>query len=168
MGRVAAAHGVRGWIKVKPFTETPQALLGYPIWWLAQHGGDPRAHRLIEGRVHNALLVVQLEGLESREQAALVRGYEVSVPRSELPDTADDEVYWGDLVDCEVVNRSGEHLGEVIEVQASAGHPLLRVGSSPKSAGKAPREHLIPLVPRYVLVVDLQTNRVEVDWEAEY
>jgi len=47
MGRVSAPHGVKGWIKVQPFTQEIDGLLGYPRWWL---GSDREwwQHRIAE------------------------------------------------------------------------------------------------------------------------
>ena len=174
MGRVAAAYGVRGWIKVKPFTGAPDALLGYPAWWLGvRAGGGEKAYRVLEARMHSDFVIARLEGLDSREQAAAFSGAEVLVPRDQLPETGDDEVYWSDLPGCEVVNRSGERLGTVVEVSGSGAHPLLRVAGGDAAKGNAgtdgkPTEFLIPFVPAYVLGVDLEANRIEVDWEADY
>jgi len=166
MGRVAAAYGVRGWIKVKPFTEAPEALLDYPTWWLTARGGGRQSlHRVLESRMHSDFVVARLEGLDTREQAAAFKGGEVSVPRDQFPGTEDNEVYWSDLADCEVVNRNGERLGKVTEVQGTAAHPILRVASG---EGGKETERLIPFVPAYVLGVDLEANRIDVDWEADY
>ncbi len=173
MGRVAAAYGVRGWVKVKPFTGTPDALLGYPTWWLTMRGGGKEvAHRVVEARMHSAYLIAKLEGLDSREQAAGLGGAEVAVPRSELPEAGDNEVYWSDLPDCEVVNRNGERLGKVVEVLGTAAHPILRVRcETAEGIGVGAKgglaEQLIPFVPDYVLSVDLEANRIDVDWEAD-
>jgi 16S rRNA processing protein RimM len=158
---------------VKPFTQTPEALLDYPTWWLtARGGGKEMAHRVLEARMHSDLVIARLEGLETREQAAAFSGAEVSVPRDQLPETEDDEVYWSDLADCEVVNRNGERLGKVTDVQGTAAHPILRVarGDAAEGAGARGRgtEYLIPFVPAYVLGVDLEANRIDVDWETDY
>lgn len=171
MGRVAAAYGVRGWIKVKPFTEAPEALLDYPTWWLAARGSSKAvAHRVLERRMHSDLVIARLEGLDSREQAAAFNGADVCVPRDQLPEPEDDEVYWSDLAGCEVVNRNGERLGKVLEVQGTAAHPILRVASGKAGDGleRTRTEYLIPFVPAYVLGVDLEANRIDVDWEADY
>jgi 16S rRNA processing protein RimM len=174
MGRVAAPYGVRGWIKVKAFTEAPGALLDYPTWWLTARGGGATPHRVLEARIHSDYVIARLESLDSREQAAALKGAEVSVPRDQLPETEDDEVYWSDLAGCEVVNRDGKRLGKVTEVQGTAAHPMLLVASGEAvnatedgTAGKRV-ERLIPFVPAFVLAVDLEAHRIDVDWEADY
>lgn len=162
MGRVIGAYGVRGWIRVKPFTGTPDALIEYGQWWLT---GSSR--RVIDARMHGGVPVARLEGIETREQAEALIGNDVAVPRDALPETADDEVYWSDLVGCEVVNRKGETLGRVADVQDMAGQALLRVVAD---AGEGDRvvERLIPCVPAYVREIDLEANRIDVDWDADY
>ena len=74
-------------------------------------GRSAAAHRVLEARMHSDFVIARLEGVDTREQAAAFNGAEVSVPRGELPETGDDEVYWTDLDDCEVVNRNGERSG---------------------------------------------------------
>ena len=66
--------------------------------------------------------------MDTREQAAAFSGRRsVGAARRSCPKPADDEVYWSDLADCEVVNRNGERLGRVAEVQGTGAHPILRV-----------------------------------------
>lgn len=166
MGRVSAPYGVRGWIKVKAFTEMPEALIDYPVWWLATRSGGTTQHRVLEARLHSDYVVARLEGLDSREQAATFRGVDVCVPRDQLPEPGDNEVYWTDLEGCDVVDRSGKRLGKVVEVQGSVAHPMLRVAGAPGGDGGEGRDLLIPFVP-YVLGVDLEANRIDVDWNAD-
>ena len=174
MGRVTAPYGVRGWIKVKAFTEAPGALLDYPAWWLSVRGSGATRHRVLEARIHSDHVIARLESLDSREQAAAFRGAEVAVPRDQLPETEEGEVYWSDLAGCEVVNRNGKRLGKVAEVQDAGAYPMLRVASGEAVNASEDRtqgrvtELLIPFVPAYVLGVDLEANRIDVDWEADY
>lgn len=161
MGRVAAPYGVQGWLKVQPFTEKVDALLGYPTWWLTGRG-EVTPHRLLEGREHSGVLIARLEGIASREDAAAWRGVDVSVPREALPEVEDNEVYWYDLVGLTVVNRRGELLGTVKSVEDNGAHPILRV------TGVEGGERLIPMVAAFVEGVDLEANRIDVDWQSDY
>jgi 16S rRNA processing protein RimM len=60
-----------------------------------------------------------------------------------------------------VVNRQGEPLGTVVEVQEFGAHPVLRV------AGEG-GTHLIPFVEAYVDAVDMAGGRIDVDWQKDY
>ena len=163
MGRVAAPYGVRGWMKVQPYTDATEALLDYREWWIAGDAkSGPAAHRVVEGRVHSGVLVVRLEGVETREAAARFSGRDVAVPRDALPREGDDEVYVSDLVGLDVVNRAGQPLGRVTEVSANGAQPVLRV------VGADGGERLIPFVAALVDEVDLPSSRIVVDWEIDY
>ncbi len=164
MAEVVGSYGVRGWIKVKPYSAEHDALLDYPSWLLQRAaGGDWVSMPLREAREHSGSLVAHLEGVESREAAMQYAGARVGVRRSELPAPADGEIYHADLVGLDVVNRAGRRLGRVLAVDEFGAHPVLRVAPSD---GGAPR--LIPFVPAYVDGVDVASRRIDVDWEADY
>jgi 16S rRNA processing protein RimM len=166
MGEILGSYGVRGSLKVRPFTESPEALLAYPAWWVKPARGEKwTEYARTAGRLHSGMLVVELAGVVTREAALGMKGFEVGVARAALPAAAEGEIYWDDLVGLAVMNRSGILLGEVQGVVRHGGHPLLRVAP----AEDAPRpERLIPYVPAIVLRVDVPGGRIDVDWEADY
>jgi len=61
LGEVVGSYGVRGWIRVRPFTVSPETLLCHPAWWLKPRGGDWREYRQSEGRLHSGALLIALE-----------------------------------------------------------------------------------------------------------
>ncbi|HVE49890.1 MAG TPA: ribosome maturation factor RimM [Casimicrobiaceae bacterium] len=160
MGRLGAPFGVRGWIKVETFTAKPDALLEYETWWIVDEA--PKSFRLFEGCLHAGGVIAKFEGIETREEAARLRGSEIAVPREALPQIDEDEVYLADLVGLDVVNQRGDALGSVASVSDSAAQALLRVVSTQG------RELLIPVAPAIVGEVDLEARRIVVDWEADY
>lgn len=159
MGRVAAPYGVRGWIKVQTLTESVDALLGYPTWWLGNED-HWRDHRLLAGRVHGGALIAQIEGVADRTGVAQIRGARIAVPRAALPAPPDGQYYWTDLVGLAVVNRQGEALGQVAEIFATGANDVIVV--------RGERERLIPFVEPVLREVDLERGRLLVDWEADY
>ena len=163
MGRIASPHGVRGWVKVVPWSENPETLIGHKAWWLRKSDDAPwREIEVVSARMHNAVLVAEFRGVVSREDAATLRGAEVAVPQTALEAPAANEYYWFDLEGMDVVNRSGAVLGRVIGMMESGAHPLLRV------ADQGGDELLIPFVAAYISRVDAVARRIEVDWEADY
>jgi 16S rRNA processing protein RimM len=162
MGRVAAPHGVRGALKVRPVSADPAALLDYDEWWLRR--SDAKAWtpcRIRSAREQGTMLVVELAGVESREGAAALRGADVGIPRALLPPLREDEHYQDDLVGLSVVNREGVVLGVLRDFVESGAHPIARVVDA------AGGERLIPWVDAYVDGVDMAAQRIGVDWPAE-
>ena len=164
MGRVAAPYGVRGAIKVQPLSTDPASLLDHRRWWLrlrAMQGlWQPRAVQ--SARMHGAALVAQVEGIDTREAAAALRGAEVGIRRQDLPEPAAGEYYRSDLVGMAVANRERIALGRVVGFAESGAHPLLQVMDD------AGVERLIPWVGQYVIQVDVDAGRIDVDWPADY
>jgi len=166
MGRILVPHGVRGWVKVQPVSQAPEALLDYATWWMrSPRDSTWREVRKTAGRMHSGVLLVALAGVDNREDALALRGAEVGVPRAALPRTKQDEIYWIDLEGLAVVNREGAMLGEVAEVLAHGAHPLLRVA---RPAGDVGPDRLIPYVAAIVDRVDLAARRIDVDWGEDF
>ena len=163
MGRIAAPFGVRGWVRVAPWSADPATLLAHPVWSLRAPGGAWRDMEVVEAAAHSSSLVVQFRGITSREEAAAFRGFEIGVPRNALAPPKEGEYYWSELETLAVVNRTGVQLGQVVGVAGNGAHPILRV-----SAGAGMPERLIPFVPAYIDRVDIAARRIEVDWQPEY
>lgn len=163
MGQILVPHGVRGWVKVRPQTELPDALLGYRTWWVRPPRSSWREMKPVAGRLHADTLVVQLEGVDTREAAVGLKLADIGVPRAALPPVGATEIYCVDLVGLAVANRAGKVLGEVEAVVDHGAHPLLQVA---RQGGGAAR--LIPYVPATIDRVDLAARRIDVDWAEDW
>jgi len=160
VGRIGSPYGVKGWVHVESFTEPLERLLKYRHWRLRQGGGEPSARRVMEGRSHGSALVARLEGIEERNAAALLKGAEIEVARSEFPKLAAREFYQADLIGLAVVNLQGVQLGEVRHFVDTPGGTVMVVS-------QAGREHWLPATRRHLNRVDLAARKVVVDWPAE-
>ena len=159
MGRIAAPFGVKGWVKVQPFSEDPGALMDFESWRVGR--GKQHAHYSVEAiQEHGNALVAKLAGIDDRDAAYALRGQEISVARSELPAPEEDEFYWSDLIGLTVINREGVELGKVANLMETGAHDVLVV--------KGERKHLIPFVAAFVGKVDLGGGTIEVDWGEDY
>jgi 16S rRNA processing protein RimM len=159
MGQFAAPHGVRGFSRVRTYTESPDALMSFRCWWVGD-GEWFEPTEWAEAELKGDRLVARLPDVLDREAAQALAGREIAVPRDELPDTGDDEVYWADLVGLEVVNLAGEALGRVERLFSNGANDILVVGGD--------TERLIPCVDAYVREVDLEAGRLTVDWGKDY
>jgi 16S rRNA processing protein RimM len=155
LGFVGAPFGVRGWIKLRSHTDPPERLLEHRILVLGQ-GSVWRNYRIEASGRSGGALTVKLAGVENRDQAQALRGAQVCVPRSELPQREIRDFYRADLIGCEVVNLDGISLGNVQHFIESPAQVLMVV--------RGIREFWIPAVPQHLRRVDLQARRVVVDW----
>jgi 16S rRNA processing protein RimM len=159
MGRITGAFGIKGWIKILPFTGAPQNLLAYPRWWVGNASGW-REHCIELAKVQSGSVVAKLAGCEERDAAALFRGREVAVPRALLPAAAENEFYWADLIGLDVVNMGGDDLGVVSQVVETGANDVLVV--------EGDRERLIPFTEQVVKQVDVAARVIRVDWGSDY
>lgn len=163
LGRVLGAFGIRGWIRIRPFTESLDGLLGQSVWVLCQAGAN-RAVQVEAAKPHGAFVLAQLGGVSDRGQAEALRGADVTVGRDQLPAADAGEYYWSDLVGLSVRNVNGVDLGRVTGLIAAPAHDVLRVAAGPSQD----HERLIPFVEPILREVDLAGGCVIVDWEADY
>jgi len=159
MGRVSAPFGVKGWVKVQPFTDKIDGLLGYPQWWLSEAGGW-RSWAVEEQTVRGSELLVRFAGVADREAAATLKGRDIAVTRKQLPAPEEGEYYWTDLVGLKVENTSGESLGRVERMFESGADPVMVV------VGET--ERLLPFVGAVIKQVDLDAGMILVDWGLDY
>lgn len=159
MGRVSAPFGVKGWIKVQPYTAAMSNLLAYTTWWL---GRNERwlEQRVTQSRVQGRTVVAKLEGCEDRDAATLFNGAQVAVPRDALPKAAANEFYWADLIGLKVVNDAAQDFGRVVRILQTGANDVLVV--------QGERERLIPFIAEAIGQVDLAGGVIRVNWGADY
>jgi len=159
MGRITGAFGVKGWVRVQPYTGAPAGLLAYERWWVEHEGGWAQ-RRIEKAQLQGTAIAAKFAGCEHRDAAAAYKGREVGVAREELPAAAENEFYWVDLIGLRVVNAAGEDLGAVDRVLETGANDVLVV--------QGDRERLIPFIEQVVLEVDLAANVIRVDWGSDF
>jgi 16S rRNA processing protein RimM len=189
IGTIVAPQGLKGELRVYPNSDFPERFEQPGQRWLQRPGEtQPQPVELLGGRYvpGKGIYVVQLAGVENREQAEALRDSRLLVPESDRPKLGEDEYHVMDLIDLEVFNQlTGEAVGVVVDV-ISAGNDLLEVqlhqqpapapakAEAPipnrtskirkpkrKTASK-PATILIPFVKAIAPVVDLQSGRIEI------
>ncbi|MGE7352025.1 ribosome maturation factor RimM, partial [Pseudomonas qingdaonensis] len=78
VGKIFSVHGVRGEVKVFSFTDPIENLLDYRNWTLRREGVVKQVE-LVSGRSTQKDLVAKLKGLDDRDEARLLSGYEICI-----------------------------------------------------------------------------------------
>ena len=109
LGVVIGAQGLKGEVKVKTFTQSPDKLGAYgPL-----HTKDGKSFRATFLRETKDGAVVALEGVNGRNAAEALKGAELYVPRSALPKEDADEFYHADLIGLRAEDTEGRAMGTV-------------------------------------------------------
>jgi 16S rRNA processing protein RimM len=160
LGEVCGVHGVKGWVKVRSFTEPRTNLIDYRDW-LLDTGGQRRTVHVESATVAGRNVIAKLEGVDDRDDAQALIGSVVFVRRSEMPRCAPGEYYWADLEGLEVRSLSGAILGTVAGLIATGANDVIVLSGA--------EGRLIPYVPdRIVREVDLEAGVIVVDWDASF
>lgn len=155
VGVVGAAQGIRGEVRVKPFTGDPEALGDYGVL----HTSDGRRFEVLDLRFAKTVVVVRFRGVNDRNAAEALKGTELFIDRSSLPDEELDEgeFFYADLEGLEVWDAQGGFWGVVSAVLDFGGGDLLEL----RTEGKKPV--VIPFTLAAVPQVDVDNGRILVD-----
>ena len=160
MARVAGAFGIKGWLKLHTFTESPDSLDAYASWLLKSDKGW-QEFELEDFAVNVKGVVAKLKGCDDRSAAEKLIKCDIGIPRDALEDAGEGEVFWFDLIGCDVVNIAGEKLGTI--------ETLLETGANDVLVVKMGTEEiLIPYLDDVVLKVDRETKLVTVNWNQDF
>jgi 16S rRNA processing protein RimM len=112
VGVITGAHGIRGEVKLRSFTATPDALVRYAPLKTAT-GGTVEIAKL---RPQKDGFIAVLKGVTDRNAAEALKGTALFVPRDRLPAPDAGEVYVADLIGRRVVLAGGTVLGQIVDV----------------------------------------------------
>src|SRR3954471_6313428 len=83
LGRISGTFGVKGWVRIHSYTDPPENIFEYDDW-LMSRAGEWSAVELVDGRMTNKGVLVKLAGIDTPEEARLLAGTDIGVPRSQL------------------------------------------------------------------------------------
>lgn len=125
MGRIGAAHGIKGEVRIQSFTEDPMALAGYGPLTTSKPG---LTIEIETARLAGNVLVARLKGVADRSAAEKLNGVELLVEREKLPATEDeDDFYHADLVGLEARLTDGTVIGKVNAVPNYGAGDLIEI-----------------------------------------
>jgi 16S rRNA processing protein RimM len=130
LGVIIGAHGIRGHVKIKSFTEDPMAIALYGTLVTP----DGRSFDISKAKpTTEDVLIATLSGVTDRTAAEALKGLELRVARDHLPPTAEGEYYLGDLVGRKAF-ANGVELGPVIGIQNYGAGDLIEIQPPKKGA----------------------------------
>ena len=147
-GQIVNTHGIRGEVRIVPWADSPDFLCQFSTLYL---DGSPR--RVLSSRVHKGSVIARLDGVDTVEQAMLLRDKTVQIRRADakLPEGA---FFLADVIGLRVVDETGQVLGTLKEVLSPSVQQVYVV--------EGEREIMIPAVPEFILETNITGGYLKV------
>lgn len=154
MARIGAAHGLKGEVRIRPFTADPMSVGKYGT--LFDSAGN--AYEIVALRPAGNMLIARFRSVAGRQQAESLNGTELFIDRAQLPaDTGTDEYYQADLIGMRLRGRDGTDYGTVEAIHNYGAGDIIE--ARPGGSGTV----MIPFSQAAVTKVDLGSGIITVD-----
>ena len=156
IGKIGAAHGVRGDMKVYPLTDFPDRFNTIKKAFI-----DDKEIDIVSTRYQNNFVVMKVKGVNSREEVARYTNKLLKINRSDVPPLNEGEYYSFDIIGLKVINQDDVVLGEIIEI--------LKTGSNDVYITKTPegKQLLIPALKKVVTEINIEEGFMKVIWDID-
>jgi len=155
LGVVVGAHGVRGSVRIKPFTDAPGNVGAYGS--VTDESGAHSYTLSVHG-THKGTVLASVAGVRDRDAALALKGTRLYVDRTKLPEPAEEETFYhADLIGLPVEDTGGEPLGTVAAVHDHGAGDILEI------AGPDGAARLLPFTRESVPTVDIAGGRIVAD-----
>lgn len=151
IGQALKPFGIKGEIKIRPFTESLYAFEKSSTLIF-----DQSSFSVVGIRRHKGNVLVKLEGIDTPEMASQLTGRLVKTSEENLPAKEEDEYYWFELIGMSVRTKDGDDLGEVAEIIPTGANDVLSVQGHHG-------EVLLPMIDEVIVEVDTGTGIIVVD-----
>ncbi len=154
VGMIAGAHGVRGLVRLRSFTEEPGSITAYGEL------SDETGKRIFEVELKSSLndhFIAAIDGVNDREAADELRGTKLYVPRARLPKARKGEYYETDLVGLKAQDKNGKDFGAVLAVHNYGAGTFLEIGQGRKDS------FMLPFTNAFVPEVEIEAGHVTIE-----
>jgi 16S rRNA processing protein RimM len=160
MGKILGPHGIKGWIKIHPFTEKKDSLIDHKILMASKDEKLWQSFEVEGMDVGDKFILAKFKGVDDRNAAEKLNKFFISLDKSSLPKLDENNYYWHELIGLDVKNNEGMHFGKV--------DSLIETGANDVLVVLGDKEYLIPYIKQVILEVNLETNMIRVDWQDDY
>lgn len=153
-GKITGTHGIRGEMRVQPWSDSPEFLTEFDLLYLDGKGKEPL--KIKTARVHKNMVLIKAEGVDTVEQAEKYRDRVIFLNRQDVK-LPKGSHFIDDLVGCEVYDTAGgELLGKLCDVSETGANDVWHIKA------ENGREYLIPAIKEVVDSVDVDGGIIKI------
>jgi 16S rRNA processing protein RimM len=155
IGKIVAPFGIRGELKIRPFTDIPNRFVSLEAVYLS----SDYSRCVIKGvRPYKGdMLLLKLDGINDATTAETLRNYDLCIPSDELAELPPDAYYQHDILGLQVFRLDDRFVGVINEIMPTGGNDVYVV----KADGG--QQFLIPAVKNVIKQIDLVRRIMYID-----
>lgn len=170
VGHIGSAYGIKGWVKIISYTQPKSNIIEYSPWYLkTRDSNKSEQYQLVKVeqiRNHGKGIVALLPNCKDRTNAEKLKNTEIAILAQQLPERANDEYYWHDLIGLKVTTTTEIALGKITDLIETGANDVLIVEAVVADKIKS---RLIPFIrPDVVTKIDLKAQLIVVDWDPDF
>ena len=148
IGQILKPHGVKGALRVRPFTDDAERFSLMNRIYLTHNEVTRTAFTVCRTKPSNRFIILSLKEINSVESAEEWREAFIEIPRSECPPLTEGVHYYFELIGLIVYSNRGDRIGELVDVYTTAASDIYVIRNQN-------REILIPAVPEFIERIDV-------------
>ncbi len=161
IGKVTGVHGLGGNLKVWSYAESIETFCPGNSVLLKSENDEGTVYTILKASPHKKGVLLTLEGIDNRNLAEDLVGYELLIERDQLEEPEEDTWYWEDLYGVDVFDYQKGFIGKITEIFPTAADDILVVKDGDN-------ETLIPMNKHFVKSVDIENNTLEAALPEDY
>ena len=155
IGKITRPHGIRGALRVEPYTQDSDKFLSLESLYLAG-AGDRKLFQVEKVQSAGKQIILTLTGISSRNEAELYRNFSLEITRQDAQDMDDDGFYYDELIGFKVVTVENLEIGILDDIMQNPANDIFVIRKDDK-------ELLIPVVDEFVSNIDKHKGVITID-----
>lgn len=147
-GKIVTTHGIKGEIKIMPYTDTPELLCEFDRLFTGKNHDEIYIEK---SRVFKNMVIAKIKGVNTPEEAEKLRSNILYIHRDDL-ELDEDTYFIQDLIGVEVKDADeGTVYGKITDVLQTGANDVYVI----KGDG---REYLVPAIPEVIILTDIEND----------
>ncbi|MGI6576851.1 MAG: ribosome maturation factor RimM [Eubacteriales bacterium] len=148
-GMITTTHGVRGAVRIQPWTDTPDVLCDIERFYI-----DGKEVKVISASVHKSVIICVLDGVDDINAAISLRGKTIYINRDDV-EVEEGRYFIQDLIGLRVIDSNLGDIGTITDVLTLPANDVYVV--------QGDKKYMIPAVSEFIKNVDIDAGKAEVE-----
>lgn len=150
-GKVIGTHGVRGLVKLLPWSDTPEFVCSFKRLYIGKN--NKQEYKVLSAKVHGNIVLLSLDGISTIEDGQLLKDKTAFINRNDI-ELEEDRYFISDILDAEVFDAdTNAFLGILSDVSQTGANDVWHITKDGK-------EYLVPVIDEVVVSVDIDNAKI--------